>query len=169
MKLRLLLFTRCNRRCAKCCNTQWDLSKLPACWDYSGYDEVLLTGGEPMLNPELVVETVYKIRRVNPRAKVYLYTAKVDNIEDSLFVSAALDGMTVTLHRPRDIEPFNSFNKDLRMESLVFGSRSLRLNVFKGVPLRDVYTEGWTVKKNIQWIDNCPLPDDEVFMRLPGA
>jgi molybdenum cofactor biosynthesis enzyme MoaA len=51
-KLRLLVTERCARSCSGCCNHDWDLAALPTCESYAGYDEVLLTGGEPMLYPE---------------------------------------------------------------------------------------------------------------------
>jgi hypothetical protein len=43
--------------------------------------------------------------------------------------------------------------------------KSLRLNVFKGVSLAELNLSCWKVKPNIKWIKNCPLPEDEVFMR----
>lgn len=41
-KLRLLLWEECNRTCAGCCNKDWNLSELPVCFDYSGYDLILI-------------------------------------------------------------------------------------------------------------------------------
>jgi hypothetical protein len=29
-----------------------------------------------------------------------------------------------------------------------------------------VDTTNWIVKDNMRWIKNCPLPDDEVFLKL---
>ena len=39
-KLRLLLFTNCNRGCEGCCNLDWDLASLPIVDDFSQYDEI---------------------------------------------------------------------------------------------------------------------------------
>ena len=47
--------------------------------------------------------------------------------------------------------------------------QNLRLNVFKGIDLMNVDTQHtalWKIKTNIEWVKNCPLPKDEVFMRL---
>ena len=61
-KLRLLLFETCNRSCEGCCNKDWDLTSLSVCTDYTPYREILLTGGEPLLQPELVVQAIREIR-----------------------------------------------------------------------------------------------------------
>ena len=61
-KLRLVMFEECNRSCEGCCNNDWDLNQLDVVADYYGYDLVMLTGGEPMLKPQLIVDTVEKIR-----------------------------------------------------------------------------------------------------------
>jgi hypothetical protein len=149
--LRLLLFSSCNRTCPGCCNNQWDLDALPVATDFRGYDMVVLTGGEPMLNPRLVVEVATTIRRQS-FASIILYTAKPQKLPQ---VMLFLDGVTVTLHEQADVAPFLALPK-LR------GSR--RVNVFAGVDVPDV--PGWTMKRNMEWIEDCPLPEGEVFMRL---
>ncbi|MBU1087771.1 MAG: hypothetical protein KKD05_09695, partial [Candidatus Omnitrophica bacterium] len=58
-KLRLLLFTECNRNCNGCCNNDWDLKSLLNEHLFKEYSEILLTGGEPMLHPELILEVCY--------------------------------------------------------------------------------------------------------------
>lgn len=149
MILRLLLFSSCNRTCPGCCNKQWDLDALPVATDFRGYDMVILTGGEPMLNPGLVVQVASKIRRSTP---VILYTAMPQELPR---VMSYLNGVTVTLHDQMDVAPFLALPK-------LHGS--LRVNVFAGVNVPDV--PGWEMKRDIEWIEDCPLPEGEVFMRL---
>jgi molybdenum cofactor biosynthesis enzyme MoaA len=76
-KLRLVLFEQCNRRCKGCCNKDWNIKSLPVCTDYTGWDVIMLTGGEPMLMPGLVLLTIGFIRTRNPKAKVYVYTPRL--------------------------------------------------------------------------------------------
>lgn len=76
-KLRLLLFEKCNRNCKGCCNKQWDLSKLPIENDFTGYKLIILTGGEPLLEPDLVKNVIRMIRNKTD-AKIILYTAKIN-------------------------------------------------------------------------------------------
>lgn len=162
-KLRLLLFENCNRDCEGCCNKYWDLTAVPDCNDYSGYKIVMLTGGEPMLRPALVLDTIRAIRKVNPTVLIYLYTAKVDSTRMSLSVLDKLDGMTVTLHEQSDLEPWKRFASALDPYDW---AKSLRLNVFAEVELGDADTCGWDVRDSMVWDTDCPLPDNEVLMRL---
>ncbi len=150
--LRLLLFSACNRACPGCCNNQWDLDALPVAADFRGYDMILLTGGEPMLNPRLVAATAHRIR-CQTDASIILYTAKPERLPE---VMPFLDGVTVTLHEQADVPTFR------RAAAKLNGSR--RVNVFKGVNVPDM--PGWTMKRNMEWIEDCPLPEGEVFMRL---
>lgn len=161
-KLRLLLFSECQKTCAGCCNKDWDLNSLPVCTDYSGYDQIMLTGGEPMLHPDMVLAVIKEIRETS-RAKIYVYTAKVDDLASTLSVIKASDGICLTLHDQEDVEPFHVLDFYLDVIEDI-GLYSMRLNVFKGINPNRV-SGWWKVKSNIEWIKNCPLPVDEVFMR----
>lgn len=160
-KLRLLLTKECDKGCPGCCNKDWDLDNLQICTSFKGYNEILLTGGEPMLDYKLVYQTIKKIRKENSKAKIYMYTAKVDNLEESFNILNMIDGITVTLHEESDVPSF------LKFENYNYQhNKSLRLNIFKGVSLNGLEFKNWKIKDNIKWIRNCPLPKDEVFMRL---
>lgn len=162
-KLRLLLLKDCNKNCEGCCNKDWDLNSLPECHSYYGFKEIMLTGGEPMLKPRLVIDTALSIRQENPQAKIYLYTADVTNIAWTTFVLSLIDGICVTLHDQEDVEPFYAFAYNIKFLGKL---RSLRLNVFNGITIDMSKLSDWNVKANIEWIENCPLPYGEVFMKL---
>ena len=164
-KLRLLITAYCNRDCKGCCNRGWDLTQLKRCDDFSGYEEVMITGGEPMLFQNKVKNVADRIRKENKDAKIILYTAFVE--EDLLYVMPWLDGVTLTLHTKEDGEKFKDLN-ELFIEfqdnvSLI--GKSMRLNVFKGIDYGNNHYL-WDVKDDIVWIKDCPLPVDEVFMRI---
>lgn len=165
-KLRLLLFPDCNRNCAGCCNKQWDLTTIPICHDYSPYRMIMLTGGEPMLKPDIVREALTEIYMKNPKASRILYTAETNGLDD---IMQLLHGVTVTLHSPSDIDAFLEFDRTAKN----LNGKSLRLNVFA-----EVYTDSaqthlsdmklchdWKIKDDMHWIENCPLPENEVFMK----
>lgn len=162
-KLRLLITEKCNRNCEGCCNKEWDLSSLPICTSFDGYDEIKLTGGEPLLKPSILIDVIAKIRHDNPLAKIFLYTA--NTYDDTLLAFIDLvDGMTYTIHEQKDVQYFLDFN-DCLINSDKY--KSLRLNIFKGVELpEDVNLSYWKVSMNRVWTKNCPLPNGEVFMRL---
>lgn len=163
--LRLLLTENCNRNCEGCCNKQFDLVALPVETDFTQYDQVMLTGGEPMLHPMLVMETAKEIRRQNPTATIIMYTAKTDQAGLLDAVLNYVDGLTITIHEEADWEPLLRFNAGMTTDQRF--RKLLRLNVFRdagyaGFP----FDRFWQVKKDIEWIDDCPLPDDEVFKRI---
>ena len=64
-KLRLLFTQICNRRCEGCCNKDWELDKLEQVSHFN-YDEILLTGGEPLLFTEQLIGYVKAIRILSP-------------------------------------------------------------------------------------------------------
>lgn len=172
-KLRLLLFEKCNRNCVGCCNKDWNLSILPIEDDFRHYRLIILTGGEPMLDPDLVIDTAKRIRKVND-CPIILYTAKIDDIDSVFRVLEYLDGMTLTLHDYNDWIPFVLFNTAMISHRLFekYDEKSFRLNIFREVFYTQQkyfpkdYFPNWKIKNNIEWIRNCPLPEDEVFCRL---
>ena len=152
-KVRLLLWEECDRACEGCCNKDWDLGALPVYDRNSHHDVVMLTGGEPMLHREKLIAIAKELKpRVNC---LVLYTACTVGLED---IADLFDGLTVTLHEQKDAEQFKKFDRNL-----LFFDGSLRLNVFAGVEFEA--SPRWVVKKDIEWIKECPLPSDEVFVR----
>jgi organic radical activating enzyme len=133
--LRLLVTKECNRNCKGCCNKDWDLDNLPIVNHYN-YEEIILTGGEPLLYLDEVTDLIREIRKKS-KAKIYLYTAFVENEYDSIFnILNCVDGITLTLHTQKDILPFEKLDKKMQ-QILEPWTKSLRLNVFKGI---EVYT-----------------------------
>jgi len=163
-KLRLLISKDCNRSCEGCCDKGRDLDALPVCKDFRGYDEIILTGGEPMLKMELVKRTILKIRKES-NAKIYMYTAAVEQYENFTDLLDLLDGITLTLHEQKDADNFKKLDYIYICGRFwVYKLKSLRLNVFEGINFKA--SINWIIKDNIKWIKNCPLPSDEVFMKL---
>jgi hypothetical protein len=164
-KLRLILFKECPRNCEGCCNKDWDLDGLEVETDFSQYEEILLTGGEPLLKPELVFQVISQIKQVNPTALIYLYTAYLSKLSRVLHVLSVLNGITVTLHEEQDIPDFVKLLRCLFIAPQIKEGKSLRLNVFKGVDVSNLVLDDWQVKDSIEWIKDCPLPEGEVLRR----
>jgi hypothetical protein len=163
-RLRLLLFTACPRDCSGCCNKQWDIDGLEVERDFSKYEMVLLTGGEPLLQPSLVIETISRIRSQSA-ARIIVYTALLSDVHVFKWVLINADGMTVTLHEQSDVEPFWRLCRSLSIMDVTM--KSLRVNIFKGVDLSQNHLPCcWHYKDEIVWIDPCPLPPGEVFKKL---
>ncbi len=172
-KLRLIVWPNCRRNCPGCCNKDWDIENLSAVVkvvgysrfvvDISEYDEIMLTGGEPMLYPDRLLVIINEIR-YQTDAPIYVYTAELDETYLAMKVLEVVDGMTVTLHDQEDVEPFKRFMSF--MPQSMREEKSLRLNMFKGVhDIGGYYGRNWRIKRDIEWIENCPLPEGEVLMR----
>lgn len=106
--LRLLLFWECNLTCSYCCNEIPEVREgiLPIKKeeiDFTKYDNVYLSGGEPFLQPELVFEMLSIIPN-----DVYIYTNGIKinkDIEGKLSNFKNLKGLNIGLHYPK------TFNK----------------------------------------------------------
>jgi hypothetical protein len=146
-----------------------------------GYDEILITGGEPMLFPHKIIEVCTQvIDEYTSLTKVglpvtlcppsiFLYTAKARPALNLIAMLHWVDGITLTLHEQEDVKDFKELQKFIRP---IFGQKkflSLRLNVFSHVDITGVDITGWSVKKDMVWEKDCPLPDDETFCRWESS
>lgn len=169
--LRLILTRKCNRNCSGCCNKQElfvEQNVPPFDENLAGYDEVIITGGEPLLLPMTTKAIAILTYIENPEVKRILYTADVGQrylIEDML---RYFEGITITLHQQKDVDDFRRLNFWLlrRKRWIQDKNKTLRLNVFKGVDLYMQDSSLWKIKDNIEWIENCPLPENETIMEL---
>ena len=164
--LRLIFTPECNRSCPGCCNKDFDLPNLPRPTHFN-YDEIFITGGEPLLYLAQVIGFIKAIRLVST-AKIYIYTAYQSARGASMFLDLLLyvDGITLTLHEQRDWELFQQFESATRNNPELFLEKSLRLNIFDEVIFEpEKISSHWRVKSNIVWIENCPLPENEVLMK----
>ena len=167
-KLRLVVTDRCHNSCPMCCNNRFDLSKLPVVehWDY---DEIMITGGEPMLFPYDVFSLVRAIRKAAPKSvRRYLYTA-MPPMHDTTFSTALchFDGIVATPHTTTDVEMFRRMARPLLHMPGLCARKSLRLNLFPEVRslLEGFDISLWKVK-DMQWIKDCPVPDGEDLRRI---
>jgi len=162
-KLRLILFEECHRSCEGCCNRDWNLKSLPVCSDFRGYDRIMLTGGEPMLHPEIIVRAIGAIT-LQTSTPIILYTALLTNKVLLGRILDVIEGITVTLHTAEDVAPFLDFDRYYAGQE----SKSYRLNIFRGVGHVQC-SPRWKVKDDITWIKDCPLPPGETLMRFDPA
>jgi MoaA/NifB/PqqE/SkfB family radical SAM enzyme len=166
--LRLLVTEICNRRCEGCCNQFWDLESLPVfsldC--LNSFDQLIITGGEPMLIPDICESLAVLSRSINPDICIYLYTAKTKPIENLINILPMLDGICITIHDISDLIPFLDFNEWI-VRNGIYTEKSLRLNIFSEEVkrLQINYPSMWIIKDK-KWIPHQHLNEHEVFMRL---
>ena len=162
-QLRLFMFAACERDCPLCCNKTWDFSTVPMCKHYQ-YDRIMLTGGEPMLRPKMITEAIKEIRKES-KAEIFMYTSKVDCPADVMRVLNLLDGLTLTIHDQDEVKDYLDLRRAMGNH---YASKRLYLKLFKGVVLPPGSTDGWVVKSNIEWLEDCKLPDGEELQFYDG-
>jgi len=164
LKLRLLVTKDCDRDCEGCCNKEYDLDALPKVDTFKGFSEILLTGGEPMLDPVQLAYIIGTARgSAHPATRLYLYTANVLDTLTTVSILGMIDGVTLTLHSEDDVSPFYRLQELIKLTPEL-QKKSLRLNIFKEVKTPNILPF-WKARHNIEWIKDCPLPDGEVFKR----
>ncbi|KKN32346.1 hypothetical protein LCGC14_0814960 [marine sediment metagenome] len=76
---RVVLTDRCNLDCSFCCmkdkRIYYSFTNQTALWiAQQRYDEIAITGGEPLMELEKLVQFICLVKYFNPDAKMYLYT-----------------------------------------------------------------------------------------------
>lgn len=170
-KIRLICTYKCNRKCVGCCNTQDSyiednvpaISKNELINTLSRYDELIITGGEPLLFKTKLAEFVMGIP-----CDIYIYTALIDHVFFT-YISSYVDGITISIHEINDVDEFNLFHKRLTVKGYYFNfaSKTNRLNIFPGMKelIDPSAFEYWKIKE-IEMLDDCPLPDGEILYKL---
>lgn len=172
-KIRLICTYDCPRNCEGCCNKDWKYDppiilspkEIENILKEGKTEELILTGGEPLLYPNFLSSHITNYKRISPETKIILYTSLPSAIHKNyLFLCRMIDGLTLTLHGNDQLEDFYHLN-DFILTTYPSGL-NLRLNVFKEVVINEnINLSLWEVKE-IEWIKDCPLPDNEVLCEL---
>ena len=164
---RLIITLDCPRSCPYCCNKQGDMlesaTRISDLRELDGYDEVCVTGGEPMIDPWRTMKIVAFLQTFDFK-KIYLYTAMFGLRMDRLL--KMVDGVHYTLHAPLTRKDVNGF---YRMQALVSDDpdKSCRLYIDPGIisPIT-IYPDAWARVEVKPWLDDCPLPPNETLFIL---
>lgn len=170
-KLRLVVTEKCHNKCPMCCNNRFDLKTIPVV-DRFDYDEISITGGEPMLYPDKVADIADTLRKaakiIGANPKIWLYTSKL-NPMTFIMIAKYIDGVCYTPHNDAEVAIFKAINRMLlRSEAWIDKEGfSLRLNLFEeqAQALKKENLSLWKVK-NMVWIKDCPIPEGEDFRRI---
>jgi len=162
---RVIVTWKCDKDCDLCCNKNLPVQPQPCTIeDLQGYDQVLITGGEPMLYPARLEEIIKKLRAQAPENKVYLYSALYRPAMHHIV--KLVDGIHYTLHHPFrqvDLDKFNRFHTMIDQ----YRDKSFRLYIDPRIdwviPIRP---DQWSRVEVKPWMDACPLPEGEVLLEL---
>lgn len=167
---RVIVTWDCPRDCDLCCNKNLPAEAKPRrVADLKGYDQVLLTGGEPTLYPVRLLEIVRELRQQTPaeKQKVYLYTALYRPALGSLV--EVTDGVHYSLHHPlhpADLEGFYRFQRLIG----AYPGKSFRLYIEPRIRQAiEIVPSRWEKVEVKPWLDFCPLPPDEELFYLQEA
>ena len=165
---RIIITYECPRSCKGCCNKQDQFKHIQsfgALEHVREFDQVILTGGEPLLDPKRLIELISLIKHLNPTVEIIVYSALYrDNLAALLTVLYLVDGLTLTIHETKDIIDFVRLDDILGVVNMP--KKKLRLNIFKQALICKLVSPRWDIKDNIEWIDNCPLPENETLFKL---
>lgn len=158
--LRLILWDDCNRQCKDCPNHGTEDAEVLDMGTLGGYDEILLTGGEPLLYPRRLTEVIQEIRAYT-LAPIYVYTAMSSPVDWFIRILKQVDGITLTLYNRTDVRHAGVATGYIKDQLLY--RKSLRLNTF-GVDVPKWMTKVWDHNRKV-FIEDCVLPANETLRR----
>ena len=166
---RVIVTYQCNRNCPGCCNSKlFNVQKISNISELKDYEEVVLTGGEPMLFADSLLKLIKNLKRQNRGQKIFLYTACLE-IDDYKKILNELDGITVTLHAEATDEDIR--NLKYMSENLYGESLDMRLfvdeRVYSKYDLSNICMKTWDVVRKLQWKDKCDPAEHEDLLYLP--
>ena len=167
---RVILTEECNRGCVGCCNSHpvnvsaAGTVRLPH--DMAAYEDVVLTGGEPMIVYPAVTLYWASVLKAIGVQRVYVYLSNFRDIDDINALLPWVDGITYTLHAAAFWYDANNFAA-FQIAAAAVPHLSFRLSIHPRypfvVPLRP---EVWSRVQLLNWTTDCPAPEHEdLFIR----
>lgn len=174
--VRVIVTYDCPRHCENYCNEH--IGDVPEVMfeDLLKYEELVITGGEPMMLAPRVVEMIHRLRAKGYIGKIWLYTSQIKTARwADRAVLNEVDGIIYTLHHKpsqtdlRDARKLNKYiagyldnRKHDRSDRFLIDSRCYTEEVLSIIGLYDTGMHHWTSVKPLEWKDDeCPLPEGE--------
>jgi len=169
---RVILTTKCPRRCSYCVNEYPGVLESARQFRFmhdmvrmaERYQVVCLTGGEPMIAmPEHATAMAFVLKHSYPNMKVYLYVSAYHSWDDMAEILKVIDGVHYTLHASGGMEDLGKFYLFQDM-ARGYPGKSHRLYIHPHF-LQDVtLVHGvWSRVELKPWLgpEDCCLPDNE--------
>jgi len=161
---RVIITFDCPRKCENCCNKSKSIIDsaihIKHAYELSEFDEIMITGGEPMLYPKLVSKF---ISETSPGQKLLLYAAMY--APDLTWMVDLFDGIQYSIHSPAskdDIDGFMSFQ-----DAIIGKHGSYRLHVDANINTSIPIIPGlWKRISATNMIVDSPLPENETLFIL---
>lgn len=172
---RVIVTYDCHRNCPNCCNEHLKNVLEVKFDDLLKYEEVVITGGEPMMIGARVVEMIHRLRASGYKGMIWLYTADLNaNRWPDKAVLREVSGVTYTFHyeyTQRDISVLKRLTEYLSKidtsnmhNRLIIDSRLLHeLNWEDIIP--GMGAGAWDCVRWLEWKnDECPIPNNEELL-----
>ena len=174
-KARVLVTMDCGRSCTYCCNTYRSIMSQMKTVKLDGlaeFDEILITGGEPLLYPTRIISILKELRRkCRLTTAIYLYTADIGHVglRSLLEIIHLTDGIQYSIHEGADYKDIEDF--ELFQHLIAFGGfdKSFRLYVDPMVDYKiNIIPSVWKRVEIKPWIkeEDCKLPEGETLFYL---
>jgi hypothetical protein len=148
-----------------------NMKQIDSLQELTDYDEIMVTGGEPMEDPSRTDSIINQLRWINPYATLYMYTALYSEMGVRRCLPM-LNGIQYTLHKSSTIQDIDDFCRFQDHVTPFAITKSFRLfihpeirffvpinpSIWKRVEVKPWLTEG-----------NCPLPEGESLLVLSGV
>lgn len=167
---RVIVTFGCNRKCPGCCNSQLpEYRTIHSDEELMKYQEIVITGGEPMLIPGKVLEFINRMWDKGYRGKMYLYTSLWNGKGISKEILKELDGFTFTLHAEctdADIIALKNLSNSGILQNKDFGSRLIiDKRVYDRYDLSNINFSRWDVIRKLEWKEKySPAPNEDLLV-----
>lgn len=174
---RVILTLDCNRDCKFCANKISSEIENAIVTDdvrnLEDYEAVVITGGEPMLYQNALLDFTYEIRDRFPDTKIFLYTALYTPSMPRIL--EGLDGITFTIHHLMSISDLNGFYdlQDLIVDDCFDLSwKNFRLLIEESIstPI-NIIPSRWDSIRTFAMSTvstDCKIPDNETLFNFTG-
>ena len=167
---RVIVTYRCNRNCPGCCNGHGNnVRKIIDIGELLKYDEIVITGGEPMLIKKDVIRLLLLLRSRGFSGKIYMYTAFFEDDAYSDILLERLNGITFTIHAEateNDIVVFKQLSNIIvakpHLSSRLFIDSRI-WNKFEDFQRR---LSMWDEVRKLEWKDECKPAENEELVEF---
>lgn len=131
------------------------------------FDEIIITGGEPMLIPNEVALFIYKLRcELMYAGKIYIYSALYN--QDLRFeyqdLFKLINGLHYTIHAgatDQEVMELKQLSEMLPRQKDLSFRLAIDNRLYKKYDFSNINFSDWSVVRKLKWQANCKLPDDE--------
>jgi len=170
---------KCNKRCRGCITKTLINMETVTFDDLMGFENIMITGGEPMLMSDRCVELVHRLRLKGFTGMITLSfsdASKVGRYWAADMLIDEVDGIFFTLHYNSNKEKLKSDLKNLRKLDKYLSSKDRKrksdvLYIDKrayDAEYKKTLRGGWSLIEPQEWIRNAEVdnPEDYVFYDL---